>query len=102
MRELGVEYSDHITYENMSEIKTQSQQKTTEIRQQLTRSPPVRKPVLTFDNRDALAAISSFGSVTNAKVISGRERPATPITGRPTTGEVRPRVVGNAGSGPGE
>ena len=42
--------------------------KNTEIRQQLARSPAVRKPVLTFDNSEALAATSSFGSV----AISGR------------------------------
>ena len=141
MRELGDKYSDHITDEKMSEIKTQSQQKITEIKQQLTKSPAVRKPVLKFDNRDALAAISSFGCVDYPKDTLGIDRPATPstdtpttpstdrpttpITGRPTasiTGRstvesdqpavvrpkilpeksARPRVIGKAGSDPGE
>ena len=117
-RELGDEYNDHITDETMSEIKTQSQQKITEINQQLTQSPDVRKPVLRFNNHDALAAISTFGRVDKPRDISGRDIPTTPITDRPTTVEsdqpavvrqkihpnktARPGVVGKKGTGPGE
>ena len=118
MTEMGVEYSDHITDENMSDIKTQSQQKITEIKQQLTQSPAVRKPVLKFDHRDALAAISSFGSVRDIKDILGTYRSTASIAGGPTTvafdqhavvrpkmlpeKSARPRIVGKGGSGPGE
>ena len=114
-RELGDEYSDHITNENMSKIKTQSQEKIIEIKQQLRQCPAVRKPVLKFDNRDTLAAISSFGRVHKPKDISSRDIPTTTITHTHATVEsnqhavvrqkiplARTRIVEKEGTGPGE
>ena len=83
MRELGDEYSDHITDEKLGEIKTQSQQKITEIKQQLTQSPAILKPVLRFDNREASAAISSLGCIDNPTILSGMRNPTK--SSRPTT-----------------
>ena len=114
MRELGDEYSDHITDEDMSEIKTQSQQKITEIKQQLTQSPVTLKPVLRFDNREASAAISSFGCIDNpgssgstttysSGSTASQSKQQTVVRPKvPPVRSARPRVVGKLGRGPGE
>ena len=114
MRELGDEYRDHITDEDMSEIKTQSQQKITEIKQQLTQSPVTLKPVLRFDNREASAAISSFGCIDNpgssgstttysSGSTASQSKQHTVVRPKVPPGRsARPRVVGKKGQGPGE
>jgi hypothetical protein len=61
--QLGSTYGDHITAKEMSDILAQGQDMVKYIKQYLRALPVWSKPSLTYNDKDALAAISSFGSI---------------------------------------
>ena len=96
-KELGDEYSDQITNQQMTNITTQSQHKINEIESIISKVPPIPHPVLKFNSHQAASAISSFGSIellhtdTEDFPLAVDSGPLTPS---------RPTVLGQQGSGP--
>ena len=62
-RELGDEYSDQITNQRMTDITSQSQHKINEIESIISNAPSLPRPVLKYNNHQAVSAISSFGCI---------------------------------------
>jgi hypothetical protein len=62
-RLLGSSYGDHVTATEMSDILKQGQDMVNDIKQYLRALPVSSKPSLKHDDKDALAAISSFGAI---------------------------------------
>ena len=61
--ELGDEYSDQISNEQMADITSQSQHRINEIESIINKAPSLPKPVLKHNSQQAVFAISSFGSI---------------------------------------
>ena len=61
-RQLGEMYSDDISDQTMIDIQTQSKDNIAKIKQYIKKAPVVSIPEFTLDNKDAIDAISSYGS----------------------------------------
>ena len=95
-RELGDDYSDQITNQQMTDITSQSQHKINEIESVISKAPSLIKAVLKYNSRQAVSVISAFGSI-ELLPPDIEDCPVAMVAG-PLTIE-RPRVVGNKGSG---
>ena len=98
-RNLGDEYSDQITNQQMTDITSQSQHKINEIESVINKAPSLPKPVLKYTSHQAVSAISSFGSI-ELLPVDTEDCPIAVDTGSLTPG--KPRVVGKRGSGAGK
>ena len=98
-RELGDDYSDQITNQQMTDITSQSQHKINEIESVISKAPSLPTPVLKYNSHQAVSVISAFGSIELLPTYT-EDCPVAMVSG-PLTIE-RPRVVGKKGSGPGK
>ena len=98
-RELGDDYSDQITNQQMTGITSQSQHKINEIESVISKAPSLLKPVLKYDSHQAASVISAFGSI-ELLPTDIEDCPVAMVSGPFTIG--RPRVLGKKGSGPGK
>ena len=95
-RELGDEYSDQITNQQMTDITSQSQHKINEIESIISEAPSIPKPVLKYNSHQAVSAISSFGSI-ELLPADAVDCP-TAVDSSPLTPD-RPIVAGKTGPG---
>ena len=98
-RELGDDYSDQITNQQMTDITSQSQHEINEIESVISKAPYLIKPVLKYDIHQVVLVLSAFGSI-ELLPADTEDCPVAVVSGSLTI--ERPRVVGKTGSGPGK